>query len=601
MFPFRWYIPFILILIFFRRLILELEERYSDTEQKRRQREGQLKNEIETKENRIAEHEKTLKELECHYGDSKQQSDDNIKAMVEHFLDQRTAETARLKVKMKEIIQSEHQNSTKRDIVKEKIDMKRIWNSEMEKICDQERAVSDLQNEVHEIVNIAENQSSVSDEDKIGFERDKAELEQKLNQAQEALEESYRHKEKSLSAYVSDYRKRFDLLCWEREKEEHKIRNKKDYLRKEIDRQMNTLEETVDVLADKKEKYQHLVTVEEESLRVYKKSIDDGQVKLKAKCEEMQGRLDNVVRSSQETDQSVHVKIEEERAKLDSLNLDVGRSTIELNKHTVDDQSAVKSRMEETRIEISEVESKLKLLEEERTSTRLESEEVVQETLHALNMLNVEFEQEVKLTNKQYSDREQTSREKILLHQESVDDAEKQLLQCRNNLERNEERLQELRKLDEGVNAKADNELLFTAFLLEKDLQENNKTEQYDTINNCKANVENIANKYKDEVSRLQKEVDEQLKPLVLQREKSQVVLEDLVRSRGISEVAMNELTEQFELERSDQLANIERLREKLADLEEEASLSKSLGRDVVVGCSDLLNVNRILEKERAR
>ena len=579
-----------------------MEERFTESENKRSLRETQLQGELDVKESILKEQKVKLGELESVYKESKEKSDLKIKGLVEHFLDRRTAETARLKVKMKEIIQIENKDICSREIAEKKIEMKNLWHAETEKVAAQEKVFGDLQNELHELMDKFESQSSSSDEDKIEFEKMKQRIEEDLATAVDRTEELHAARERALSTHKGDYRNRFDLLCWEREKEEEKIENKKTYLREQISRQIDWLESTVVILKESKEKYDDLVKIEEEALTKCREDFDQRKATIKANCDRKQNELDKEVRKFQEIDKSLTRGIEDGRLKLDTLKLELGRAMVDL-KHSGDDCSALESNVKAKTKEISDLEGTIKTLDDDRTAKRIENEEKVQEKLHELNMLNVELEEEIAFSSKKYTEMEQLSREKILLQQESVDDAEKQLLQCRNNLDRNEERLQELQKLEEGSNAKADNELLFIAYLLEKDLEEKGKTEEYEAFHNCKNNVENIASQYKEEVSVLQKEVDDQLNPLVLQREEAQVVLEDLLRSRGISEVALNELKEQFCKERSAEIADIDRLKEKLADLEEEASLSMSLERDEIThtGHSDLLNINRILEKERQR
>merc|ERR1712062_640420 len=63
-------------------------------------------------------------------------------------------------------------------------------------------------------------------------------------------------------------------------------------------------------------------------------------------------------------------------------------------------------------------------------------------------------------------------------------------------------------------------------------------------------------------------------KPLLDNREQAQVVLEDLVRTRGIAEVTLTELREQFATERKEESEEVEGWRERLADLEEEKNIS---------------------------
>jgi len=584
-----------------RQMIIELEERYSESERKRSSRENKLLEEINSKERLIKEQEKSLNGLEEFYNESKNSSDLKIKGMVEHFLDMRTAETARLKVKMNEIIQ-ETQEASSSDDAEKKLQMKKIWIEETEKVTQQEKVVTNLQNELHELVDRFEDQSSISDEDKIEFETQKQVIEENMEEALAGLRDAEENREKVLSVYKNNYCSKFDLLCWERELEEEKIESKKAHLRGQIAKQIDALESAVVDLKKRNDSYDSLTNSEDESLLRCKSEMDKRRTQLKEDCEKMQSQLDAEIRNFQTKDRIVTREIEDTRARLDNAKLELGRAMID-RKHGESSEELLGNVIKKKEQDIAELELALKDMDDRRTKERLENEEKVQEKLHELNMLNVQFEEEVRYSSKKYTELEQSAREKILLQQESVDDAEKQLLQCRNNLDRNEERLQELQKLEEGMIAKADNELLFIAYLLEKDLEEKGKTQEYEKFHTCKNNVENIASQYKEEVSKLQKEVDEQLNPLVLQREEAQVVLEDLVRSRGISEVALSELKEQFQKERSEEFSSIERLKEKLADLEEETSLSMSLGRDEVAygGHSDLLNVNRILEKERQR
>ena len=591
-----------MVVLFYRQMIFELEERYAESESKRTHREGQLLEEINSKERLIKKQEKNLNGLQELYKESKDSSDLKIKGMVEHFLDMRTSETARLKVKMKEIIQVETKDIPSSEAVGKKLEMKKIWNQETEKVTQQEQIVTSLQNELHALVDKFEDQSSISDEDKIEFEKRKQVIEEKMEKTLSGLQDIQESREKLLSAYKNNYYNRFDLLCWEREIEEEKVESKKAHLREQITTQIDSLEDAVVTLTTRKGTYDSLVNTEEQSLQKYKSEMDRRKVFLKDDCEKMQSQLDAEIRKFQEKDKNLTREIEDARVRLDNARLDLGRAMMD-RKHKETNEENLDVTIQRKEQEIVELEVVLKNMDDKRTKERLDNEENVQEKLHQLNMLNVKFEEEVRYSNQKYKELEQSSREKILLQQESVDDAEKQLLQCRNNLDRNEERLEELQKLEEGMIAKADNELLFIAYLLEKDLEEKGRTQEYELFHTCKNNVENIASQYKEEVSKLQKEVDEQLNPLVMQREEAQVVLEDLVRSRGISEVALNELKEQFLKERNEELASIDRLKEKLADLEEETSLSMSLGRDEVAygGQSDLLNVNRILEKERQR
>ena len=552
----------------------------------------------------IEEQQNRLNNIEAEYEKIKEDSNSKTKAKIEHYLDQRTAETAKLNVEIQEIISKEMKRTMSTEKINEtRTAIRRVWEKEIAKISEKEQCIHSLQNQYHESVDQFESQESVSDEDKIQFEQDKTELFDKLSREKASLEELYREKESSLKAYKQNYQNRLDILGWERREAEEKLKNRKEILRQQVTTQVEKLEETYTVLSNEREKYKMSAKVEEDSLKREKDLLEEIKRNAWEESGRKQDEFNSEICNCQELIRNAKTEVEFERTKLDTLLLELGRLTSEYNRSDNGTKERLRDIIETKNLEVQEQQAKVTGLQEQYTFEKIENEEKIQESLHSLNLLKVEMAERVKSQTSKYNDLEQKSRQNLLILRENVDEIEKQLLQYRNNLERDEERLEELRKVEEGMNARADTELLYIAFLLEKDLKEQGKEDQLLTARTLKSNLEEMGNVYRVELSKMQRETEEGLKPLVKNREQAQIVLGDLIRSRGISEVALNELREQFDRERTAESANIESLREKLVDIAEENNLSSSTSKEEIthVRSSDVLNMDRILEKERSR
>ena len=243
-------------------------------------------------------------------------------------------------------------------------------------------------------------------------------------------------------------------------------------------------------------------------------------------------------------------------------------------------------------------------IEKNHTVMKNEEEKVIQVMLKELNLKKMQIEKDGEVSDKLLQELERVSREELLQHQEEVDEQEKVLLQCKSDIDRCDEKLSELDKLQETEITKADTELLYIAFLLDKEFQAAGKSEQLADVTSCKTNLEKINFVYKENIENIQRKSEEQWQPLIDSREQSQVVLEDLVRVRGITEVTFTGLKEQFDRERLEELEQIENLRDRLADFEEERNLSGRCSADEirhVQSDNHEFSFDEILRKEKQK
>ena len=290
-------------------------------------------------------------------------------------------------------------------------------------------------------------------------------------------------------------------------------------------------------------------------------------------------------------------KINSKKAEMESIRNDL----TEAMKGKTDDS---KKKADRLRIELNDKIEDIHELEKNHDIVKSEEERVIQNMLNELNDKKKQHEIETQTSENILKEFEQVSREKVLLLQEEVDMAEKSVIQCRSVIERDEGKLKDIDKLHESETAKLDTDLLYVGYLIDKEFPKDSDSEELAGVLESKQTLEELNENYKLKIESIKAETDSTWKPLVESREEAQVVLEDLVRTRGIAEVTLSELKEQFSHERQNELTEIEQLKERLDDLIEEQNLSRSSLEDEVLkdeSKDEQVSFNKRLNEEKQK
>ena len=94
--------------------------------------------------------------------------------------------------------------------------------------------------------------------------------------------------------------------------------------------------------------------------------------------------------------------------------------------------------------------------------------------------------------------------------------------------------MKDIDKLHENEAAKLDTDLLYVGYLIDKEFSADSDSEELAAVLQSKQFLEELNENYKHRIESIKGESDGTWKPLVDSREQAQLVLEDLVRNRGI-------------------------------------------------------------------
>ena len=561
-------------LVFFRKHLQELQKRHVEAEEKRAQREYELIENIERKTALIDVQQNKLHELQTKLNEIVKAKDSLVLQEVETFCQQRADETTKLSSLVQLIVDKERAREENFDL--EELNSK--WKQTTERILTQEKVFATLNSELQLLISQYEQSENISDEKKLELEAKKEELKKNLVSKQSQLEEMYDEKTRTLRKYQQDYKNRFEIMCWEREMIDQKYVDRKKLI--ESDQKLHEIE-----AQDAQTKLDEVKTIhfngmaeENEKLAAERYKVDQRKKEAMKKSIEDQREFNNKVQQYRSILKTGQDRINTKKKETETIR----KELTELMK--VKNNDTVKQKIDVLRLNLNDKIEDIHELENNLSVVKKEEEKVIQAMLRELNRKKVLNQNEAELSEKLLVEFEKVSREKILLLQEDVELQEKRVLKCQSNLEKDLDKLKELGKLRDSDSAKLDTELLYIAYLIEKDssnLPEQN-SENLDFIKSSKVALEKINLEYKNNVENIQRDTEASCKNMINERENSQIVLEDLVRARGITEVTLTELKEQFTLERKEELEQIESLRERLADFEEERNLSNACSENEI-------------------
>ncbi|XP_066931850.1 kinesin-like protein KIF16B [Clytia hemisphaerica] len=576
-----------------KKHIEELERKHTEAEKKRQQRQKELSESINAKKESITLQEKKLKELEQKCSDVKSNDTTRIENEVHVFMKNRSELMTTMSNDIQKIVTDMRAKSGDSNIDQ----IRSVWETETNRIETQEKLCSTLRNELESLNTTLENMGNVTDEDKMNIEQQKSDLERTLKNADVSLEEALNNKAESLAKYGQDYKNRYEFICWEREKVTGQTHLKKEKINVEKAQHEECFLEAEGVLDEVKTKYYEAVTLENEMISQERLKVDQRKKESikqsildQRECNEKVQQYRMLLTKRQE-------KINSKRIEMESIRNDL----TEAMKGKTDDSRKKADRL---RMELNDKIEDVHELEKNHDIMKSEEERVIQNMLSELNDKKKRHEIETETSENILKEFEQVSREKVLLLQEEVDMAEKSVIQCRSVIERDEGKLKDIDKLHEAETAKLDTDLLYVGYLIDKEFPKDSDSEELAGVLESKQTLEVLNENYKQKIESIKAETDSTWKPLVESREEAQVVLEDLVRTRGIAEVTLTELKEQFLQERQTELTEIEQLKERLGDLIEEQDLSRSSLEDEVLKDEtkdEQVSFNRRLDEEKQK
>ena len=501
-----------------------MERKHTESEKKRQHRQKELSESINDKKESITLQQNRLQDLEQQCAQVKSDSTTRIDNEVRVYLKNRSELVNKMSDDIGKIVNEARlkgNDSTNIEQIRE------VWDTETSRVEKQEKLCSTLRNELESLTTTLENMGNITDEDKMKLERQKSELEKTVNDADASLEETINKKAEVLAKFGQDYKNRYEFICWERDKVTKKITERKSKIDEEKAEHEDALLEAEGILDEVKTKYFQSVALENEQVARERLKVDQrkkNSIKLsildQRECNEKVDKYRNLLTKRQD-------KINTKKAEMEAIRADL--------------TEAMRGKSEESKRRANELRDTLNdriedVHELERNHEIMKSEEecVIQNMLQELKVKKEGHEAESAASDNILKEFEKVSRERLLLLQDEVNMSEKGVIQCRSDIERDEEKLKDIDKLHENEAAKLDTDLLYVGYLIDKEFSADSDSEELAAVLQSKQFLEELNENYKHRIESIKGESDGTWKPLVDSREQAQLVLEDLVRNRGI-------------------------------------------------------------------
>ena len=404
--------------------------------------------------------------------------------------------------------------------------IREVWDTETCRIEKQEKLCSTLRNELESMTATLENIGNITDEDKMKLEQQKSELEKTVSDADAALEEAFNKKAEVLSKFGQDFKNRYEFICWERDKVTSKTTERKSKVEQEKARHEEALFEAEGVLDEVKTKYFQSVALENEKVSRERLKVDQ--------------RKKDTIKKSIVDQRECNEKVAKYRSLLTRRQENIYAKKKEMEEMRSELTEAMRGKSEESKRRANELRETLNdriedVHELERNHEIVKSEEdrVIQNMLEELKVKKEGHNSESAVSENVLKEFEKMSRERLLLLQDEVNTCEKGSIQCRSDIERDEEKLKDIDKLNESETAKLDTDLLYVGYLIDKEFPKDSDSEELAAVLQSKQTLEELNENYRHRIESIKGESDGTWKPLVDNREQAQVVLEDLVRARG--------------------------------------------------------------------
>nr|XP_047133300.1 kinesin-like protein KIF16B isoform X1 [Hydra vulgaris] len=576
-----------------RKHLAELEHQHNDAEVKRKQREKELVDSINEKISLIDEQQNCLNDLVEKCKTVKDKNKQSIEQEIKNFFQLRRTETSALDIEINKFINTKSLDCTKITELKE------VWNGESLKLFHQENICDILKNEIKECIFALDQKATLSNEDKISLEARKSQLLSKACIEQAKLEEVFHSKAKALKKYEQNFLNRYQFLLWEKEAINDKSLQKKNMLDNEIAILKEAMSEAQSQLDEISTKFFEVEAQENEKIASERYKVDQiKKISMKQRIEDQRDfnekvqQYRNLLRKGQD---SIDVK----NAEIDLIRKELNAILLTKNEHS-------KSKAESLQGNLNSMIEDLDELKKNYLILKNEEEKIITNMLGELNNKKAQIENNIKMAERVLNELQNLSSEKINALKKQVNCAENNVFHCEENIAKCNQNLNEINKWYDEANAQLDTELLYVAYLVEKELQ--GKEEFQDvlsSINVAKLKLEQITKNYSESIENFKKDYEVVSKPLTEAKDQAQVVLEDLLCARNVAEMTLNELREQFSVERKIELEEIYSLKEKLQGLSEKfvspenyKARDNNLNSSIVSNESDF-NISEILDKQK--
>lgn len=576
-----------------------MERKHEAAEALRIHREKELTSEIMQREEEIKTVRGDLDDLKVKSEKIKQKATDEVNALKTIIRQQKDDEMKRLNDDMKKIMDIEaEKNGMRGQIEQERLEMKEKWDTATLNIKEQKQRLGELKNDYENNYNILQTEKYETKLDKEQFELEKVQALRRIHESEDDLRQLYAERERNVKAAESHVMLKRDILELKFEEKRVELDIEKSKLSYKVVEQESKMCQAAESLANAQQRLEQRTNDENLKINSAKEKFSVMQKRLAETARKAEEELESKRRQYDQLSEHRRETINKERDIVSNMRLDLDALTLRLNTTNELEKTTIEKEIKTKRQRLNEQETQLKLLEIENKNISNDIEE--------------EFESELnRIQSKAQED--QTALELERLHLEELQDSKTHKLHKEEReLHEEQKKYNEMKKmLNETIKAlnNIEQQAVETSTRNEKDVIEICKhledqisgTEQHGEINKLREHRVNL--KEIDVEGKLQLAEENEKNGITRQQVHNDIKrlsyeLEERSRAKEKLEKELKELKEKYGRERMEESATLVAMHESIQDMEEEASLGRSLTENEITHKAP---INKLLEKEKIK
>ncbi|XP_067029065.1 kinesin-like protein KIF16B isoform X1 [Acropora muricata] len=561
-----------------RYKVEELNEKHKQAEAERTTSEAELTKDIENREQELKVQREQVFKLRDDIDKMNRKADHELSELKKEMRQQKEQELLQFNASLKRIMEAvEEKDKTKLQAMEERKELEEKWKAESERIHFQREELKEKQHEYEKNFNALEESRREAMLEIEEFELEKSLALEEIQREERKLEQLKSEREAALQIVEKDLAKRREVLELEFLEEKEELQEERLYLEERIHGYEALMDITADNLADKQNSLE--IRTREENAKI---------VKAKQELRAMEENL-NQTKQKAEKDMTLKNQEYEEKAKKQ-------REEIEKSKELLQARSQELTKLTE-RLEECADEERLKIAKEVESLTENVSVEKMRlESLEEADRTEAEnFEKHMEAGTKLLNERKQSQRQAVELERlnlEALEDFKRQNLETEESefkeaqeqynrakmlLVESKRNLADLDRRQSKYSSKVEAELLDLSKSLEGELSTEGKLGDMFELREHRITLKEIDVEGKVKVTEKQATLNEEVDRLVKLRKSLTFELEDTEKAQEKAEAELHEMQSRFALDREEERTTREAMEESLKDLEEEATLSRSL------------------------
>ncbi|KAJ7384731.1 Kinesin-like protein kif16b [Desmophyllum pertusum] len=584
-----------------RSKVEELNQKHERAELERTTTEADLAREIETREQDLKVQREQVDKLRDDIEKMNRMADKELSDLKKQIRQQKEEELLHLNDNMKTIMQlEEERDKTKLQAMKERQEMQEKWKAESQKVQIQRDELKEKQREYEKNFNVLEESRREAMLEMESFEMEKSRTLEEIRRQESKLEQLRTEREAALDIANNDIRKRREVLELEFLEEKQELEEERAYLEERI----HGYEALMDIAADNLAEKQNTL---EMRTREENAKIDEAKQKLRDMEEQLSLTIrtaeDDITRKKldyQDRAEQQREEITKTRDVLHSKVKELNELTQRLENCAAEERLQIEKDIQRTSGIVKMEKTRLASLEEDEQTTAEKFEKDMEADMTIFSERKQREREAIELERLNLDTLEDFKRQKLETEELEFKQAQEQYNQAKMLLIESKRNLSDLEQRQSKFSTKVEDGLLRLSKVLEGELVSQGKQDDMYLLREHRISLKEIDVEGKMKVSEKQELLTAESEKLFNLRKNLSFVLEDTEKAQEKADSDLRDIQGRFAHDREEERTTREAMEESLRDIEEEATLSRSL-TEREIGSPTTVSLILAHEKQRIK